>query len=125
MHKSLAPPVVGCIGYLFITSGTPDLFAQALFGYGLLQYLLLLRLLPWIAQQPFTASYWAFSFGVTAISFDAIIFVMRGLTGYIEWLVALLFVAANGAIVILVVATLRLLIRGKLVPPPLLIVESN
>lgn len=76
----LAPPAVGCIAYLFLTSGKPDLFAQALLGYGLLQYLLLLRLLPWITQQPFTASYWAFSFGVTAIAFDAIAFVQRGLT---------------------------------------------
>lgn len=116
----LAPPVVGCINYLFITSGKPDLFAQALLGYGLLQYLLLLRLLPWITQQPFTASYWAFSFGVTAIAFDAIAFVQRGLSGYIEGLAVLLFVAANGIIAILVLGTLGLLRRGKLVPPPLL-----
>jgi tellurite resistance protein len=116
----LAPPVVGCINYLFITSGKPDLFAQALLGYGLLQYLLLLRLLPWITQQPFTASYWAFSFGVTAIAFDAIAFVQRGLTGYIESLAVLLFIAANSIIAILVLGTLGLLRRGKLLPPPLL-----
>ncbi len=116
----LAPPVVGCINYLFITSGKPDLFAQALLGYGLLQYLLLLRLLPWITQQSFTASYWAFSFGATAIAFDAITFVQRGLTGYIEGLAVLLFVAANGIIALLILATLGLLRRGKLVPPPLL-----
>lgn len=116
----LAPPVVGCINYLFITHGEPDLFAQTLLGYGLLQYLLLLRLLPWIIQQPFTASYWAFSFGVTAIAFDAIAFVQRGLTGYMEGLAVLLFIAANGIIALLVLGTLGLLRRGKLVPPPLL-----
>ncbi len=114
----LAPPVVGCINYLFITSGKPDLFAQALLGYGLLQYLFLLRLLPWIIQQPFAVSYWAFSFGVTAIAFDAIAFVQRGLTGYVEGLAVLLFITANGAIALLVLGTLGLLRRGKLIPPP-------
>lgn len=42
----LAPPLVGAMAYLGITSGPPDLFAQALFGYGLFQVLSLLRLLP-------------------------------------------------------------------------------
>ncbi|WP_298916342.1 hypothetical protein [uncultured Nostoc sp.] len=50
-----------------ITSGQPDAFAQFLFGYGLLQGLILLRLLPWLFQQPFTATYWAFTFGIAAL----------------------------------------------------------
>jgi len=29
---------------------------------------LLLRLLPWIMQQPFAASYWGFTFGITALA---------------------------------------------------------
>jgi hypothetical protein len=36
----LAPPAVGCSAYLSITSGPPDLFAQALIGYALFQVLL-------------------------------------------------------------------------------------
>ncbi len=55
----LAPPVVGCVAYLGITSGQPDTSAQIL-----LQALILLRLLPWLCQQPFAASYWTFTFGV-------------------------------------------------------------
>ncbi len=39
----LAPPVVGAMAYLSLTEGPPDLFVQALFGYALLQALLLLR----------------------------------------------------------------------------------
>lgn len=42
----LAPPVVGYSAYLSITSGPPDLFAQALIDYGLFQVLLMIRLLP-------------------------------------------------------------------------------
>lgn len=49
----LAPPVVGGVTYLSLTSGTPDLFALMLLGYGLYQAVMLLRLLPWIRQQAF------------------------------------------------------------------------
>ena len=119
----LAPPVVGCLAYLFVTGGLsgdkPDLFAQALLGYGLLQVALLLRLLPWVAKQPFGASYWAFSFGVTALAFDAIVFMLRGQTGYIEWLSAVLFALANVTMTILIVGTLWRLAQGKLLPPRL------
>jgi tellurite resistance protein len=119
----LAPPVVGCLAYLFVTGGVsgtkPDLFAQALLGYGLFQMALLLRLLPWIAKQPFGASYWAFSFGVTALAFDAIVFMLRGQTGYIEWLCVALFVLANLTMAILIVGTLWRLTQGKLLPPRL------
>lgn len=67
----LAPPAVGTLAYLAVTDGPPGLPAHALLGYGLLQALVLLRLLPWVARQPFAPSYWAFSFGVTALSADA------------------------------------------------------
>jgi len=123
MGIMLAPPVVGCLAYLFVTGGVsgtkPDLFAQALLGYGLFQMALLLRLLPWIAKQPFGASYWAFSFGVTALAFDAIVFMLRGQTGYIEWLCVALFVLANLTMAILIVGTLWRLTQGKLLPPRL------
>ncbi|MEI6300341.1 MAG: dicarboxylate transporter/tellurite-resistance protein TehA [Betaproteobacteria bacterium] len=121
MGIMLAPPVVGCLAYLFVTGGMsggkPDLFAQALLGYGLLQLALLLCLLPWIAKQPFAASYWAFSFGVTALAFDAIVFMLRGQTGYIEWLAPVLFVLANVTMVILILGTLWRLAQGKLLAP--------
>jgi len=42
----LAPPTVGGVAYLSVTTGTPDMLAHAMLGYGLLQALLLLRLLP-------------------------------------------------------------------------------
>src|SRR3977135_1769108 len=50
----LAPPVVGAAAHLSVTTGTPDLLADAMLGYGVLQALLLLRLLPWIRHQPFS-----------------------------------------------------------------------
>jgi tellurite resistance protein len=113
----LAPPVVGCVAYLSITRGQPDTFAQILFGYGLLQALILLRLMPWLFQQPFAASYWAFTFGIAALALSALRFVERGMTGAMEGLAALLFIGANIVIGSIALGTLRLLLRGKLLPP--------
>ncbi|MBC7881967.1 MAG: dicarboxylate transporter/tellurite-resistance protein TehA [Anaerolineae bacterium] len=116
----LAPPVVGCVSYLSITSGQPDTFAQILFGYGLLQALILLRLMPWLFQQPFAASYWAFTFGIAALSLSSLRFVERGMTGAMEGLAVLLFIGANIAIGSIALGTLRLLLQGKLLPPGIL-----
>ncbi|CAE6764667.1 Tellurite resistance protein TehA [Paraburkholderia nemoris] len=112
----LAPPVVGGVTYMSLSSGTPDLIALMLLGYGLYQALMLLRLLPWIRQQAFGPGYWAFSFGVAALPTMAIRMVERGATGPLEWIAPVLFVAANVVIGILVVKTLGLLMRGKLIP---------
>jgi tellurite resistance protein len=112
----LAPPVVGGVTYLSLTSGTPDLFAMILLGYGLYQALMLLRLLPWIREQAFVPGYWAFSFGVAALPTMALRMVERGATGPVEWAAPVLFIAANVIIGILVVKTVSLLVRGKLIP---------
>ena len=113
----LAPPVVGCVAYLGLTSGQPDIFAQILFGYGLLQALILLRLMPWVFQQPFAASYWAFTFGVAALALASLRFVERGMTGAMEGLAVLLFIGANLIIGSIALGTASLLLRGKLLPP--------
>jgi tellurite resistance protein len=112
----LAPPVVGGVAYLSLTTGVPDLFAQILLGYGVYQALLLLRLLPWIRKQPFGPSYWAFSFGVAALPTMAMRMVEHGSAGLVASLAPVLFVLANIAIGILVVKTVSLLVRGELLP---------
>ena len=113
----LAPPVVGCVAYLGLTSGQPDAFAQILFGYGLLQALILLRLMSWLFQQPFAASYWAFTLGVAALALAALHFVERGMTGMMEGLAGLLFLGANIVIGSIAWGTVQLLLRGQLLPP--------
>jgi tellurite resistance protein len=113
----LAPPVVGCVAYLDITSARPDTFAQILFGYGLLQALILLRLLPWLLKQPFAVSYWALTFGVAVLALASLRFVERGMTGIMAGLAVLLFIGANIVIGSIALGTLRLLLQGKLLPP--------
>jgi tellurite resistance protein len=112
----LAPPVVGGVTYLSLSSGTLDLFALALLGYGLYQALLLLRLLPWIRQQAFVPGYWAFSFGVAALPTMVLRMLERGAAGPLEWAAPVLFIAANVIIGVLVVKTVGLLVQGKLLP---------
>ena len=112
----LAPPVVGGVTYLSLTSGVPDIFTEILLGYGLYQALLLLRLLSWIREQTFTPSYWAFSFGVAALPTMVMRMLERGATGPIEWFAPTLFVLANVIIGTLAFKTFSLLLRGKLLP---------
>lgn len=111
----LAPPVVGGVTYLSLGGGA-DLFAQILLGYGLYQALLLLRLLAWVRQQPFSAGYWGFSFGVAALPTLAMRMIELGAHGPIELLAPLGFAAANLIIGTLLLKTLDLLLRGKLLP---------
>jgi tellurite resistance protein len=112
----LAPPVVGAVAYLSINGGAPDLFAHALVGYGLLQALLLLRLLPWIMQQPFATSYWSFTFGVTALATASLHMVAQGDTGAIAHLAPHLFVGANIVVALIALGTLRLIMQHRLLP---------
>ena len=119
MGIQLAPPAVGCSAYLSITSGPPDLFAQALIGYGLFQVLLMIRLLPWILRQPFAPSYWAFTFGLSALAISFLRFVERGATGPIPLAAPYVFIAVSLTIGGIAAGTLWLLLRGRLLPPPL------
>jgi tellurite resistance protein len=86
MGIHFAPPVVACVAYLSITDGTPDLLAQALFGYGLSQGLVVVRLTPWLRAQAFAPSYWAYTFGTAACALAGLRFLERGLRGPIEWM---------------------------------------
>ncbi|MDR5831143.1 dicarboxylate transporter/tellurite-resistance protein TehA [Caballeronia sp. LP006] len=112
----LAPPVVGGVSYLAITHGVPDLFAYMLLGYGVYQAMMLTRLLPWIRQQSFTPSYWAFSFGVAALPTMAIRMLERGAAGPLLWLAPASFIVANVVFASLTVGTVLALFKGKLFP---------
>jgi tellurite resistance protein len=113
----LAPPAVGAVAYLNVGGGHADVFAMALIGYALLQGLILLRLLPWILAQPFSAGYWGFSFGVAALPTAVVRLAEEGGSPMISVLAPVLFGIANLVIGVLAVGSLYLLIRGELLPP--------
>jgi tellurite resistance protein len=110
----LAPPAVGCVAYQAISVGPPDRLVQALIGYALLQALLLMRLIPWISRQPFGASYWAFTFGATALPAAMIRYVDRGGSGPIAYLAPYVFAISNILIGGFTIGTLWQLATGKL-----------
>lgn len=112
----LAPPSVGCAAYLSVTDGSPDLLAHALFGYALLQAMLIFRLFQWVAKQPFGASYWSITFGVTALATSALRMIESGDFGAVSQLAVPLFIGANVVIGGIALRTLYLLVCGKLIP---------
>jgi len=114
----LAPPAVGATCYLAVGGAHSDLFAHMLIGYALLQALLQLRMLPWIMEQPFGASYWAFTFGATALAGAATRVAMDAPTGIFTWLAPLLFVASNVVVLTIAAGTVVHLFKGKLLPKP-------
>ncbi|KLD62844.1 dicarboxylate transporter/tellurite-resistance protein TehA [Dyella japonica] len=113
----LAPPTVGAIAYINLSSGPPDLFIHAMLAYGLMIAVVLLRLLPWIREQPFSVSYWGFTFGVTSLTAAPLRLIQHGETGPFALMAPYLFVGGNLVILVMTVATIRLLVQGKLVSP--------
>ncbi|MCE0845438.1 dicarboxylate transporter/tellurite-resistance protein TehA [Buttiauxella sp. A2-C1_F] len=110
----LAPALVACNAYLSVNGGQPDFFAKMLFGYGLLQLLFMLRLMPWYLMQPFNASFWSFSFGISALAATALHLGTGSNDGLFTALAVPLFIFTNFIIGLLLVRTVILLYQGKL-----------
>jgi tellurite resistance protein len=83
-------------------------------GYGILQALILLRLLPWIMKEPFSPAYWAVTFGATALAAAPLRLIDRGDTGPIATLAPILFIAANLVVGAVAVGTIWLLASGRM-----------
>jgi tellurite resistance protein len=110
----LAPPTVGATAYLSVTSGSPDMVAYGLIGYGILQLLLLARLLPWILEQPISPAYWGFTFGLTALATAMVRMVLRGDSGPVEMMAPVIFGLVTMILTLLIVRTLWLLVSGRM-----------
>lgn len=114
----LAPPAVGAVAYYAVNGGHADLVVNALLGYGVLQALILLRLLPWLLKQPFAPSYWAYSFGAAALTTTPLRMIAHGQTGPAAEIAPVLFAGANIVVGLIALGTVRLLLQGRLLPKP-------
>ncbi len=114
----IAPPLVACTAYLAVNGGVPDLFAQALYGYGLLQLLFMIRLWRWIFEQPFSPAFWSFSFGIASLAAAGLRLAVHDPEGPFGLLAPLLFLFANLVIGLLILATLLRIFQGRFVVPP-------
>jgi len=113
----LAPPTVGALAYINLNAGSPDMFIHCMLAYGLMQAAVLARLLPWIREQPFSVAYWGFTFGITSLMTAPLRLIEHGETGPFALLAPYLFVIGNLIMLLMTVATVRLLFRGRLLPP--------
>lgn len=112
----LAPPTVGAVAYLSVTSGPPDLVAYALVGYGLLQILLMARLARWIFADGVKASAWSFTFGLTAFTTALVKMAGRGDTGPALVLAPVALAIVSALMAALILWTIRLFLAGRLLP---------
>ncbi|WP_039028637.1 dicarboxylate transporter/tellurite-resistance protein TehA [Leclercia adecarboxylata] len=110
----LAPALVACSAWFSVNGGEADTFAKMLFGYGLLQLLFTLRLMPWYLVQPFNASFWSFSFGVSALATTGLHLGQSSPSGFFHAIAIPLFIFTNAIIALLLVRTFILLMQGKL-----------
>lgn len=113
----LAPPTVGAVAYLNATGSNGDIIVHAMLGYGILQFILLARMLPWITRR-FVPSIWSFSFGITALATATETLTLRGDTGAIAMLSLPAFVVANVLVAAFAVGTIVLLAQRRLLPAP-------
>jgi len=116
MGVQLAPPAVGAVSLTSVMPHGAELLGHMMMGYGLLQLGILVRQAVWIGRQPFSAAYWSFSFGVTALATAPLLMVAHGDAGPMAVLAPWLFGLANLAIGVLAVRTLALLLQGRLLP---------
>lgn len=89
-----APPVVCAMAWLMLAPGSADHWLLMLWGYGLFQLLLGIRLGSWLGAQPFSPSYWAYTFGVAAATICGLKLALAGVSAA-QILAIPIFVGAN------------------------------
>ncbi|WP_374509815.1 dicarboxylate transporter/tellurite-resistance protein TehA [Niveibacterium sp.] len=110
-----APPVVCAMAWLMLEPAGHDHWLLMLWGYGLFQLLLGVRLRRWLAAQPFAPSYWAYTFGVASATVVGLKLALAGIPA--AGMLALpVFIGANLFIGYLTVRTSALLASGRLLP---------
>jgi tellurite resistance protein len=112
-----APPVVCAMAWLTLAPGSPDHWLLLLWGYGLFQLLLGLRLGAWLGVQQFSHSYWAYTFGVAAATVSGLKLAQAGVPAA-QVLVVPIFIGANVFIGYLCVRTVHRLFAGRLPARP-------
>ncbi|MDG6881389.1 Tellurite resistance protein tehA [Phocoenobacter uteri] len=109
----LAPAFVGASAYLSVNGGEIDLLVKMLIGYGLLQLLFLIRLLPWIFANGFTPSVWGFSFGLASMAKVGIVLAEQNQAPIFYMLGLTMFSFATLCIALMFIGTLYLLVKGR------------
>lgn len=110
-----APPVVCAMAWLMLNPGSTDHWLLMLWGYGLFQLLLGVRLGAWLGEQPFAPSYWAYTFGIASATVCALKLALAGVP-VAQVLAIPVFIGANGFIGYLALRTAHLFFTRRLLP---------
>lgn len=108
-----APAFVCCSAYLSLNGGKIDSFVYLLIGYGLLQFLLLAKLLPWVMQNGLSMGLWAFSFGSASMAGVGLHFYHELSVKPIAMLGMTMFIVGSVVILTLILMTLRLIATNR------------
>lgn len=107
-----APPVVCAMAWLMLAPGSTEHWLLMLWGYGLFQLLLGLRLGRWLGEEPFAPSYWAYTFGVAATTVCGLKLALAGVAPA-QQLAIPIFIGANLFIGYLALRSLGLLLKPR------------
>ena len=110
-----APPVVCAMAWLILAPGSSDHWLLMLWGYGLFQLLLGIRLGAWLGEQPFAPSYWAYTFGIAAATVSGLKLALAGVA-VAQTLSIPVFIGANLFIGYMSLRTAHLFLTRKLLP---------
>ncbi|MDP5238540.1 dicarboxylate transporter/tellurite-resistance protein TehA [Uliginosibacterium sp. 31-16] len=106
-----APPVVCAMAWLMLAPGSTEHWILMLWGYGLFQLLLGLRLGRWLGEEPFAPSYWAYTFGIAATTVCCLKLAVAGVAPARQLAIPI-FVGANAFIAYLALRSLNLLFKA-------------
>lgn len=89
-----APPVVCAMAWLMLAPGDTSHWVLMLWGYGLFQLLLGLRLWRWLGAEAFAPSWWSYTFGIAATTVCGLKLALAG-SGPAQHLALPIFIGAN------------------------------
>ncbi|MGY2572414.1 SLAC1 family transporter [Vibrio sp. C8] len=102
-----APPVVCAMAWLTIEPASHDHWILMLWGYGLYQLLLGIRLGKWLGAESSAPSYWAYTFGIASATVSGLKLALAGVSTA-ELIAIPVFIGANLFIGYLSIRTLRI-----------------
>lgn len=109
-----APPVVCLMATLMLTTDMTSPWLLMLWGYGLFQLMLGIRLSRWLGEQSFAPSYWAYTFGIASTTVATLKLAKAGVFPAMT-LALPIFIMANVFIGYLAIRTFYLFSCKKLV----------
>ncbi len=112
----IAPPAAALLAWQSLEGGAPDMVSRILLGFALFQALVVARLLGRLRDVPFSTTYWAFAFPLSALAAGALR-QSASAPGSVAGALALpLFIVANAVIAAIAWQTVVAASRGKLLP---------